>query len=499
MSIPINTTNGRTIDLADYVLNGNASFSPSRIVTLNVSTVNIPLKVKIAVLYGNETLSACTFLIYTNAEVCLKDTLAHVSNAVQQCVNTGENMSCAYTCNNGFVFYGGNFTQKVNCSGMNVWKPSLYPESCLKYELPAFVVKFDVTYSLDTLATICIKNFDALLKDANTTISSNIVSYCRFLDPGEFIIDSISSSSLTFKITTTFQGHFVGVKPDKSRETCIQFLEGSFSRSFVLPASSVQCSDNTQAMVTVYSMGNTEIGNKCNEKLLLSYEFGDICVPCPAGRYFSTHTCNICSEGLYQDLPDQSVCKNCGTNAISRSDRTSCISRCPPGFTSTDGFTDCKPCERDRFWINATLCEKCPEGYGTVENGVLHKSGCKTVCQTGRYSQTGYTPCKICPLHHYQNLEGQTSCKECNYNQRTYKTGSINSSECIIADIPNCDRTVLTGCENGNTTFQNHSAFCVCFEDQRGSRTNDRQGQMDTTKLQTKFKAANGGQKSWEH
>ena len=57
------------------------------------------------------------------------------------------------------------------------------------------------------------------------------------------------------------------------------------------------------------------------------------------------------------------------------------------------------------------------------------------VCQPGRYSQTGYTPCEMCPLHHYQNLEGQTSCKECNYNQRTYKTGSINSSECIIAGL----------------------------------------------------------------
>lgn len=67
---------------------------------------------------------------------------------------------------------------------------------------------------------------------------------------------------------------------------------------------------------------------------------------------------------------------------------------------------------------------------------VINNDFCSpAVCQTGRYSQTGYTPCKICPLHHYQNLEGQTSCKECNYNQRTYKTGSINSSECIIAGL----------------------------------------------------------------
>lgn len=159
-----------------------------------------------------------------------------------------------------------------------------------------------------------------------------------------------------FKIITTFRGHFDGVKSDITRKTCIDLLESSLSsRSIVLPVSSIQCSDNTQAAVTVDTIGNTEAGNKCNGNLLfLSSEFGDMCgkcpfhgifllkqssdfldmqtnhiclltVPCPAGRYFSTHTCNICSEGLYQDLPDQSVCKNCGTNAISKSDRTSCI------------------------------------------------------------------------------------------------------------------------------------------------------------------------------
>lgn len=50
---------------------------------------------------------------------------------------------------------------------------------------------------------------------------------------------------------------------------------------------------------------------------------------------------------------------------------------CPPGFTSTDGFTDCKPCERDSFWINATHCENCPDGYRTTENGAPDIDGCK--------------------------------------------------------------------------------------------------------------------------
>lgn len=157
------------------------------------------------------------------------------------------------------------------------------------------------------------------------------------------------------KITTTFRGHFDGDKSHKSRETCISLLEVSSSRSFLLPASSVKCSGNIQTEVTVDTLTNTEMGNNCKEKLILiNSEFGSICgkwplngifllkqssdildmptnhiclltVPCPAGRYFSTHTCNVCAEGLYQDLPDQSVCKTCGTNATSRSDGAACI------------------------------------------------------------------------------------------------------------------------------------------------------------------------------
>lgn len=51
---------------------------------------------------------------------------------------------------------------------------------------------------------------------------------------------------------------------------------------------------------------------------------------------------------------------------------------CPPGFTSVDGLTDCKPCRRDTYWVNATHCESCPTGYKTdVYNGVSSKEGCK--------------------------------------------------------------------------------------------------------------------------
>lgn len=43
-----------------------------------------------------------------------------------------------------------------------------------------------------------------------------------------------------------------------------------------------------------------------------------------------------------------------------------------------DGMTDCKPCGRNKYWVNATNCEDCPAGYKTdVMNGVSDIEGCK--------------------------------------------------------------------------------------------------------------------------
>ena len=71
------------------------------------------------------------FVLICLAEVCFKETLSDVSNAVQQCSEKSGSISCLYTCQNGYVFYGGDIRRTTNCSGMNVWNPSPYLESCL--------------------------------------------------------------------------------------------------------------------------------------------------------------------------------------------------------------------------------------------------------------------------------------------------------------------------------------------------------------------------------
>lgn len=59
--------------------------------------------------------------------------------------------------------------------------------------------------------------------------------------------------------------------------------------------------------------------------------------------------------------------------------------KCPPGFTSEDGMTNCKPCGRDKYWVNATNCEDCPAGSKTdVMNGVPDIEGCKGMSEMNR-------------------------------------------------------------------------------------------------------------------
>lgn len=61
--------------------------------------------------------------------------------------------------------------------------------------------------------------------------------------------------------------------------------------------------------------------------------------------------------------------------------------KCPPGFTSEDGMTDCKPCGRNKYWVNATYCENCTADYITdVQNGVPDIEGCKGMSEMFMYS-----------------------------------------------------------------------------------------------------------------
>ena len=77
-----------------------------------------------------------------------------------------------------------------------------------------------------------------------------------------------------FQVISSFRGEFQGSQSDNSRKICIDLLEGSTDKSAVLPFSTISCSGNTPAAVTVVSISNTEVGNKCNDNIILVKSVG---------------------------------------------------------------------------------------------------------------------------------------------------------------------------------------------------------------------------------
>lgn len=63
-------------------------------------------------------------------------------------------------------------------------------------------------------------------------------------------------------------------------------------------------------------------------------------------------------------------------------------------------MTDCKPCGRNKYWVNATNCEDCPTDHITdVQNGVPDKEGCKGKSEMFMYSTwvSYFTTTNQCP------------------------------------------------------------------------------------------------------
>lgn len=77
-----------------------------------------------------------------------------------------------------------------------------------------------------------------------------------------------------FQIISSFRGEFQGSNSDSSRKTCINILEGMTNKSAVLPFSTISCSGNIQATIKVDTISNSEVGNKCNDNIILAKSVG---------------------------------------------------------------------------------------------------------------------------------------------------------------------------------------------------------------------------------
>ena len=118
--------------------------------------------------------------------------------------------------------------------------------------------------------------------------------------------------------------------------------------------------------------------------------------------------------------------------------------------------------------------------------------GILDACQPGSYSPSGYEPCKLCPMHYYQDAPGEAHCTVCDSHQITLQEGSTSFAQCvdgsaynftiytfytckILSHILSCfvislilvsapDLCVAGVCQNGGTcSVVQHTVRCTCI------------------------------------
>ena len=132
----------------------------------------------------------------------------------------------------------------------------------------------------------------------------------------------------------------------------------------------------------------------------------------------------------------QAGCSNPGQIQIG----TRCI-QCGKGNRIREG--KCEPCPLHTYQDaeGQSKCISCPYETETIWRGSKSSEECLRVCRTGMYSHSGVHPCNACPMHSYQPEVGQTSCLTCRNGTMTLTEGASDESMCV----PNCTNSCLYG------------------------------------------------------
>ncbi|XP_072041184.1 signal peptide, CUB and EGF-like domain-containing protein 2 [Amphiura filiformis] len=148
-----------------------------------------------------------------------------------------------------------------------------------------------------------------------------------------------------------------------------------------------------------------------------------------------------------------------------------CKDICPPGTWSSTGLAPCTDCEFDSYRASSrsTLCDDCPVGTATLQQGSDTLLQCLDICQPGTFSATGLeeeeAPCTNCPLNFYQSLSRATECLPCPTGTITLQEASQSQNQCSQYCHPGSSSpTGLATCTLCQRNFyQPNSGATVCL------------------------------------
>ena len=169
--------------------------------------------------------------------------------------------------------------------------------------------------------------------------------------------------------------------------------------------------------------------------------------------------CAACPANMFKATDSIAQCSPCPTGRTTGGlqGQTKCWIACPPGKFS-------HPIE-DR-------CLGCALGKYNLHGGIALESQC-TLCEAGSFgNQTGlHSPCKLCPKGYWNDLQGQSKCRACDYGKFTRANGTVSGAGCQKCPKNTYwdSNTVGTGrcktCAEGRYTPVQGSALCALCEE----------------------------------
>ncbi|XP_048248760.1 uncharacterized protein LOC124126022 isoform X2 [Haliotis rufescens] len=475
------TTTSTTHKITDIISHSGGTLTSDPTITASLSNVGTFHDYRVTLRTDQGFEETCAFQVLIKAGQCFRELTNTPQNAdITRSNNTdGSILSYVVTCNSEHAFADGSTSRTYNCSGGNVWSPSLPLEDCL----PTTTTEYTYSVSLDLKSdgpvpsnTACRDNLNQFYNDVISPASSGINSLCpiqgqlrdyyRFTVAEAIFVGALSLFDHKVELTLKLENN-------DGRITALEHCAGTINLQKKVLFGLVAGGCNFTVQDTSTGVNLTRSGQSCS----VGYQLRDVggskkCLPCPYG-YSSSPSggCVECPDGQYQDQSGQPSCKNCGANMYSltpRSSRARCVSKCRPGFRSSTGQQPCDKCPVNHYWVNSSHCEPCPgDGSTLYVEGSTNISACRAPCPIGQYSVTGYFPCTACPLHFYQNSTAQDHCKECNTDQITEQTGSTNSSDCKPGNTTMCSG-VCSENGTGSCSYMYHRLVCSCNQGYTG-------------------------------
>ncbi|RUS91381.1 hypothetical protein EGW08_000898, partial [Elysia chlorotica] len=219
----------------------------------------------------------------------------------------------------------------------------------------------------------------------------------------------------------------------------------------------------------------------------------------PLGYYRpNTRNCSPCALGQYQDVPNLSSCRSCGTMGgfesttlnIASTNETDCLPKCKKGFSLNMAQRTCNKCPIGKFKDDIDLlapCSPCPEGLTTNREGATSSTDCSfEICPKGSFRPANEQQCTVCDYGFYQQFSNATivtSCTPCPGGNTTLVKGaaspdlcvssctagsaySVARRACVDCPIGQYRRAGINPpwciyCSDGTTTTSTGSASCV--------------------------------------